>query len=274
MASPGTFGIEKRGISHLLLDNNLVVPLYQRSYAWEARNVIDFLDDIERAVKRDAAEYFLGSIVLAQSTENRGRPDVVDGQQRLATTTILLAQIRDYFASVNDSRSQDIDGQFLMNRDLRSQDDVQKLHLNERDNDFFLKSILRPSQNVIPQRASHRMIAQAKDLCHARVAQLVAATKSADILIELVLFLKERAQVIALTVPSDENAFVLFETLNDRGLDLALSDLLKNYLFRLPPIVLSKSRPLGCLCTRSSRRVTRKAMSSISFAKPTRQVMA
>jgi hypothetical protein len=233
MAQSGTFGIEKRGISHLLLDSNLAVPLYQRSYAWESRNVTDFLDDIERALKKDAPEYFLGSIVLAQSQTLRGRPEVVDGQQRLATTTILIAQVRDYFKSINDQRHQDIDGQFLMNRDLRSQEDVQKLQLNERDNDFFLKSILRPNGEVVPQRDSHRAIAQAKDLCSRRVQELVKSSKTPEILIDLVMYLKEQAQVIVLSVPSDENAFVLFETLNDRGLDLALSDLLKNYLFRV-----------------------------------------
>jgi len=170
--------------SHLLRDNNLVVPLYQRSYAWEARNVIDFLDDIERAVKNETPEYFLGSIVLAQSTALRGRPEVVDGQQRLATTTILIAAGARLFRISERCSTPRIDGQFLMNRDLRSQDDVQKLQLNERDNDFFLKTVLRPQQHVIPQRESHRAITQAKELCQKRVDQLVKSSRSADILVD------------------------------------------------------------------------------------------
>jgi hypothetical protein len=158
----------------------------------------------------------------------------VDGQQRLATTTILLAKIRDHFAAVNDATHQDIDGQFLMNRDLRSREDLQKLQLNERDNDFFLHYVLRPATpKPLPQRDSHRAIIRACQICEQRVKALIDSSKSADILIDIVEFLRDQAKVIALTVPSDENAFVLFETLNDRGLDLALSDLLKNYLFRI-----------------------------------------
>ncbi|HEX8914542.1 MAG TPA: DUF262 domain-containing HNH endonuclease family protein [Humisphaera sp.] len=235
MPSAGTIGTEKVGIAHLLKNTNLVVPQYQRSYAWEERNVIDLLDDLERAVKGEAAEYFLGSVVLAHAEDPRGLPEVVDGQQRLATTTILIAQIRDHFARANDVRHQDIDGHFLMNRDLRSQEDVQKLRLNERDNDFFLRSVLRPTPDgtPVPQRDSHRAIQAASELCAGRVRKLVEASGSTDILIDFIEYLRDRAKVIALTVPSDENAFVLFETLNDRGLDLALSDLLKNYLFRI-----------------------------------------
>ena len=233
MAQTGRFNIEKRGIARLLEDSNLVIPQYQRSYAWEAHNVTEFLDDVVEACKRERPEYFLGSIVIAQNSEANQAPDVVDGQQRLATATILVAQIRDHFKQLQDTRNQDIDARFLMNRDLRSKEDVQKLQLNERDNDFFLKAVLRPGGKITPQRGSHRAIAEAKEICKKRVQDLAAQPNGTDLLIDLLVYLQNKAQVIVLTVPSDENAFVLFETLNDRGLDLALSDLLKNYLFRV-----------------------------------------
>ena len=124
-------------------NTNVVVPQYQRSYAWEDRHVIDFLDNIERAVKGEMPEYFLGSVVLAEG-EAKGRPEVVDGQQRLATATILIARVRDHFASATDKdKSHNIDSQFLMSRELRSDGDIQKLELNKHDNDFFLKTVLR-----------------------------------------------------------------------------------------------------------------------------------
>lgn len=239
----GSIGIDKCGIGRVLTDGNLVVPQYQRSYAWEKQNIVEFLDDLERAVRSEATEYFLGSVVLARPDGTTGKPEVVDGQQRLATASILIAGIRDHFAQIKDTRHQDIDGQYLMNRDLRTKDDVQKLQLNERDNDFFLNAILRPRTPLpIPQRDSHRAIDLAKRLVSERIERLVASTSATDILIEFVLYLKDRAKVIVLTVPSDDNAFVLFETLNDRGLDLALSDLLKNYLFRTAGNRLRESR--------------------------------
>ena len=182
-------------------------------------------------------------MVLAHPDGNTGKPEVVDGQQRLATASILIAAIRDHFTRIKDTRAQDIDGQYLMNRDLRTTDDVQKLQMNERDNDFFLNAILRPrTPPPAPQRDSHRAIDLARRLVSERIERLVASTSGTDILIDFVLYLKDRAKVIVLTVPSDENAFVLFETLNDRGLDLALSDLLKNYLFRTAGNRLPESR--------------------------------
>jgi hypothetical protein len=187
MATTGKFGTEKVGIAHLLKNTNIVVPQYQRSYAWEDRHVIDFLDDIERAVKGDVAEYFLGSIVLAEGADEKRRPEVVDGQQRLATATILIAEVRNYFAANKDDRHHNIDSQFLMSRDLRSDDDVQKLELNERDNDFFLKTVLRPEKKPpTAQRDSHRAIQEAIRLCQQRVEKLAKDSGSADILIDLV----------------------------------------------------------------------------------------
>jgi hypothetical protein len=227
-----SIGFEKYGIGRVLSEGNLVVPPYQRSYAWGKQNIKDFLDDIERAVTADDSEYFLGSLVLAH--DNQKHPDVVDGQQRLATTAILIAAIRDHYQSLGDNRAQDIDGQYLMNRDLRTKEDVQKLKLNERDNDFFLKSILRPTTpRPEPDRESHVAIQQAYNMISERIFQKNAETGSSAFWIEVILYLLERAKVIVLKVPSNENAYVLFETLNDRGLELAISDLLKNFLLRI-----------------------------------------
>lgn len=76
------------GIGHALSDNLLAVPIHQRSYAWEDQHINDLLQDIGSAISKNENEYFLGSIVVARGTGDR--PEVVDGQQRLATTTILL----------------------------------------------------------------------------------------------------------------------------------------------------------------------------------------
>lgn len=80
-------------ISHLLADRLLEVPPFQRSYSWDEGNVADFLNDLEVARKKQTG-YFLGTVVFANSS-NGTRQQIVDGQQRLATTAILLVAIRD-----------------------------------------------------------------------------------------------------------------------------------------------------------------------------------
>src|SRR5829696_5223939 len=103
MAGSG-FRFDDVGIGKLLQQGRLLVPPNQRSYAWREKHVRYLLQDLNEAVyKGDGAAYFLGTIVLIQkSTET---PAIVDGQQRLATTTILLARIRDELLNLNREQS-------------------------------------------------------------------------------------------------------------------------------------------------------------------------
>ena len=223
------------GIGKGLADGNLGVPTYQRSYAWQEQNVRELLQDLATAIKEKEPEYFLGTIVLIRG--EAGSMEVVDGQQRLATTMVFLAAVRDYFSSVkDDNRASDIEHLFLVTRDLRTQERIPKLKLNEADQDFFAKRILAPlgsSERATPAtKPSHQRIAAAGELAAAHVKRLAElSSKPADYLVDWVEFVKTKTRVIWVQVPDYANAFTIFETLNDRGLELAISDLLKNYLF-------------------------------------------
>ncbi|MCY2951577.1 MAG: DUF262 domain-containing protein [Planctomycetota bacterium] len=229
--------IKLDGIGHAICEGNLAVPLYQRSYAWEEQHVRELLEDLASSISAKEAEYFLGSIVLIGKS---GKAlEVVDGQQRLATAMILIAAVRDYFLSVEDDRAHDIERDYLAKRDLNSRERLPKLKLNQTDREFFDKRILSglddPGRKVEATKESHRRIAKAAELAAEHVKSMVSVhgTDAAKHLLELIYFLTNRAKVILVRVPDHANAFTIFETLNDRGLDLALSDLLKNYLFHL-----------------------------------------
>ena len=248
--------INLEGIAHVLADNRLRVPVFQRSYAWEKAHVNELLQDIAAAIKVGATEYFLGSIVV--STEHSGMLEVVDGQQRLATVSVVLAQIRDHFlANTEEDRAITLESEFLLKRDLRSQEAVPRLTLNEIDHDFFSKTILArpsaPTRSTAPSRLSHRLLADAAQVVAKHLAAVAATSKTPiDVLVDYVEFLSMHAKVILVQVPDQANAFTIFETLNDRGLDLAISDLLKNYLFyrsenRLPEVQAAWTSMLGAL---------------------------
>lgn len=229
--------IKLEGIGHVVSDNSLSVPRYQRSYAWEERQVGELFQDIATAIGEKEKEYFLGSIVVMNEPPNR--PEVVDGQQRLATTSILLCAIRDYFYKNGDrTRADDIENKYLVKRDLRTQEKVPRLQLNESDHDFYQKRVLsRPddkAREIAPQKNSHKRLAHALTLAERHVESVVSlSNKPGDKLIDWVEYIELKARVIMVRVPDYANAFTIFETLNDRGLDLAISDLLKNYLFHL-----------------------------------------
>lgn len=125
----------------------------------------------------------------------------------------------------------------MNNTDLESEQIVPKLKQNIDDNEFFTKRILsRPNtqeRKALPKGDSHKRIAHAAELARAHVENIVKPhgdTAKIQRLIAWVKFIKDEAQVILLKVPDNLDAFVMFETLNDRGLKASQADLLKNYL--------------------------------------------
>lgn len=169
------------------------------------------------------------------------QPEVSDGQQRLATTSILLAAIRDHFRAQGDTiRAAHIAGKFLYTTDLDTTETVPKLRLNVDDHEFFRKTIVSEpdsdDRRVVPSKQSHKRIERAAAIARTYLDDLLKPHNKnlhADRLIELVKFIENAAQVIALKVPDHINAFVMFETLNDRGLKASQADLLKNHLLSL-----------------------------------------
>jgi len=115
MGTMSSIAIELEGVGRILLNRNLAVPIYQRSYAWEDEHVRDLLTDVETAMSEGAHEYFIGSIV---TTKNQAaRAEVADGQQRLATVTIILSAIRDFFYDSGDKeRANAITGELPQER--------------------------------------------------------------------------------------------------------------------------------------------------------------
>src|SRR5690349_5001915 len=87
-------------IGALIGAGRLAVPIHQREYCWEQEEVESLLDDFERGMNA-GSEYYLGALVLTQSGSEFS---VVDGQQRLATTMLMLAAIRDIFHRVGESK--------------------------------------------------------------------------------------------------------------------------------------------------------------------------
>jgi hypothetical protein len=215
----------------------LAVPINQRAYAWKEKHVTDLYQDIQGAISNNEPEYFLGSIVVTRSENDR--PQVVDGQQRLATSVILLAAIRDYFLDTKDEeRAQVIEKDYLLRRSLETLEEEYRLRLSEVDNDYFSKRIvLRPEDSrrkkANPTRGSHHRIELAAKIAAKHVRGLVSTHRPEDKhkqLNRLVQFVEDGVKVIWVTVADEAGAYMIFETMNDRGLRLSAADLLKNYL--------------------------------------------
>src|SRR6266849_3515223 len=137
--------IARFGIAKLIKDGGLCVPPNQREYSWREEHVSDLYQDLAKAISDGEPDYFLGSIVVARKN---GSLEVFDGQQRLATTVILLAAIRDYYRTTKDEkRANIIQPEFLMSPDLETLEEQPKLTLSKMDHDFYLKRILSDDPN-------------------------------------------------------------------------------------------------------------------------------
>lgn len=228
------------GLGATLNQNLLMVPPNQRSYAWEIPHVQTLLEDLSGTISAGEGTYFLGTVVLTQGADER--LEVADGQQRLATTSILIAAIRDKLEQMGDAEKKAaalFTTEYLLIYDVMTGENTPRLKLNYEDNDFFLNQVLiSPSESIrskdTPTVSSHLRIANAAALAREHVEKIISQFKPADKPKELykwVKFLRENAMVIAIRVPDHINAYTMFETLNDRGLRASQTDILKNFLF-------------------------------------------
>ena len=104
------------------------------------------MQDLDDAIENDVEDYFLGTIVLVQ--EGDEMPSIADGQQRLATSTIVLARVRDQLNEIKRQGSaRSIDDQFLRKIDRGTEDTVPRLRLNVEDNEFFSTFILQSQED-------------------------------------------------------------------------------------------------------------------------------
>ena len=230
MPRPNT-SIDLKGIASVLSSTKLDVPVYQRPFEW-TMEVKEMLEDVGEAFTRNKEEYFLGSLVIIAAREDE-RLKVLDGQQRLAVVALLLAGIADEFEKREElRRAAAIRDQYLIKFDIGQGTEHPQLKLNQMDDPYFRLLLQRQAQEPgIEAPDSHRNLWRARQsISDWLAAKLYKATDPVKWLSDFTYYLEESAYVVYFTVPDDANAFLIFETMNDRGLDLSIADLLKNYL--------------------------------------------
>ena len=230
----GQINFTQLGIGGILKLYRLGVPANQREYAWSDTQVTTLFRDLAKAISDGEPEYFLGTIVtIPRSVDSL---EVVDGQQRLATVAVFLSQIRNYLQDKDPLIVESINNEFITAIDREKRERVPKLQLNLDDNEFFRNMITEKNvgKNVSPRKPSHRLIRGAFEQAQLQIKRIVSTfdpKDHGDVLNKWIQFIEHGAQVILLQVPSDVNAYKMFETLNDRGLKTSQADLVKNYLF-------------------------------------------
>jgi hypothetical protein len=221
-------------VSKLLKMGIIVIPRFQRPYSWKADHIREFWNDITNS---DDTGYFIGSMVIYSMKQDKF--GVVDGQQRLTTITILLCVIRDHFFALGE---QDLASGVHNFIETRDRDNVKSFILKTETSFPYLQDKIQrfgePELEVEALEEEQRLqqaynslhkfvaeyIKKASDGLLAKEEKLSAKTNALKELREIVFNLK----LIKIELDDEENAYIIFETLNTRGQDLTLSDLLKN----------------------------------------------
>ncbi|MBX2805546.1 MAG: DUF262 domain-containing HNH endonuclease family protein [Hyphomicrobiales bacterium] len=227
--------------SMLRSGDTYIVPPYQRNYSWEKMQFSDFWTDISKTFNGAAREYFLGSIVI----NNSQAPElvVIDGQQRLITTSVLIAALRSHLRNSGKTKlAAMIEQDFLLKSDYRHQLFAPSLILNRTNKDFYDGHIFnhRPVEEMRrladdeARAPSNRLLADCFCYMYEMIGKYVSTDPDLETLANTIInALNTSIFVIRIDVKDDYNAFALFETLNDRGLELSEADLLKNHLLSI-----------------------------------------
>jgi hypothetical protein len=241
--SGSQIGFQQVGLGGILKQYRLTVPAHQREYSWTRDEVTTLLQDFARAIS-EPSDYFLGTVVtVPRSAELL---EIIDGQQRLATTAIFFSQMRNYLRPLEPIISDSIKP-FLTDIDRQRRQHIPKMQLNLDDNEYFRTLIaLEDTKNVPkPNKPSHLLIWDAFRAADEQIKKILGEYNSkdhGDILNKWIWFIEHNAEVILLKVPTESNAYRMFETLNDRGLRITQAHLVKSYLFgqsqeRLPEAI-------------------------------------
>ncbi len=220
---------DAQNLRKLLGGSKYAIDYYQREYRWQPKQVQELIDDLvekfresyDATHKRSEVEkyghYFLGSIIIS---DRDGQKFIIDGQQRLTTLTLLLVYLHKLLDDANQQGqlaelifSQKY-GKRSFNLDVPERNDCMEAlftgsPFDEADQPESVANILarhRDIEDQFPEELEQQALPYFTD------------------------WLIENVHLVEITAYSDDDAYTIFETMNDRGLSLTATDMLKGYL--------------------------------------------
>ena len=209
------------------------IPRYQRPYAWTTEHAGELLDDFLSFMGDDDGPieeldpYFLGSVVLIK-TKNIPASEIVDGQQRLTTLAILLAALR---ATANDKKFAEDLTEFLYAKGnlVSGIPEKYRLTLRERDADFFREHVQASEDLSRLEKMDPARLSDSRQRIQASARLFLEKLRSLGEKqrLRLAWFITRRCYMVVVSTPDLNSAYRIFSVLNDRGLDLSHTDILK-----------------------------------------------
>ncbi|WP_054850766.1 DUF262 domain-containing protein [Olleya sp. ITB9] len=232
----------------LTLNRKYIIPRFQREYSWEKEELLTFWNDIIKQIgysnkNLETSDYFIGALVLIGDDSNDIEFDVVDGQQRLTTITIMFSVLTQLLKTIDDNLAKSCysyvegkDGDF--NPFFKLENENPKPFLQRRIQNF------EKEQAYIPVTEEEKNLLFAYDYFYKKLTE-TSLSKTFETLkfrkepfkyIDLLKIIRDQlldCKTIFITVKDKKQAEKIFETLNAKGKDLETIDLIKNKIFEI-----------------------------------------
>jgi uncharacterized protein with ParB-like and HNH nuclease domain/predicted transport protein len=214
-------------------DSFYQIPDYQRPYSWGDEEIETLFDDIYSAMQEKIEGYFLGPSVLVKHDDYL---EVVDGQQRLTTLTILFCVVRDIYGrqieahdkilynSISDSILSTIENKSRLKLITQINMQVKFEHEILEKVEFPEKEFSEKDKEKLENKFANSAFVLREKL------KFIENQNGFEGIINFLQYLMERVEIITITCPDISYAIKLFQVINTRGLDLTAADLIKSGL--------------------------------------------
>ncbi len=216
----------------LVRDENFYqIPDYQRPYSWDRDNVSALIDDLVTAHADNKDEnYFCGSLVFVKNSED-SRFDVIDGQQRLTTFTIIACVFRDIYLSDLGQKSKDYINASIQDK---YENDKRRLRFltDERYQVDFENTVLQGIKFDDAEKNEGRDNKYLENAHHIKDFLKEKIEERKISMDEFVQWFFEKVVLTVIACPNQDSAIRIFNVLNDRGMPLSSIDILKSSLMQ------------------------------------------
>ena len=224
---------EAKRVKEILRSQQYKIDYYQRDYKWEQKHIRELLNDLtgrffthfkpEHTIEevRSYPTYFLGSFIISEKEHSQF---IIDGQQRLTSLTLLLIYLRNHHLdqskpNLTDYIYSDHFDKATFNIDVPEREQAMDKLLHGETPDSILGTLRSPSPSV------SNLLERYSD-----IEEYFPLGEMRNSLQHFIYWLIEKVELIRITAYSDSEAYTIFETMNDRGLSLTPSDMLKGFI--------------------------------------------
>ena len=218
-----------KSLRQLLGGTKFTIDYYQREYRWEKKHVTELMDDLsgtflesheidnERTDVARYGHYFLGSIIISDKDSQKF---IIDGQQRLTSLTLLLIHI---YRKLND----EVQNGLIANLIFSPRHGMLSFNLDIPERTRCMEALFRgePFDETDQPESVVNVLSRYED-----IEAHFPSDLDGDVLPYFADWLIENVYLVEITAYSDSDAYTIFETMNDRGLSLTPTDMLKGYL--------------------------------------------